>query len=151
VTARPTTSVDFMRKSLQVLIPKKFRRVTIVYDMDGQTLKKAATDAIRFWEPRRLAYNAALAAIVLLYFVQYYPASKSALTFDAALGLFLLAVIANVAYCATYPADIFAQLSGYRDLWRRFRWIVFIAGVLVAAILTRFIALGMFQQSLNLR
>lgn len=66
--------------------------------MDSQTLKDYATDAIRFWEPRRLIYNAALAAIVLFYFFKYYPGSKSEITLNAAQGIFILAVLANVAY-----------------------------------------------------
>ena len=31
----------------------------------GQRLRDAITDALRYWEPRRLAYNAVLALIVL--------------------------------------------------------------------------------------
>ena len=36
--------------------------------MDGQTLKESLTDAIGFWEPRRVIYNIVLTAIVCLYF-----------------------------------------------------------------------------------
>ena len=63
--------------------------------MDSQTLKDYATDAIRFWEPRRLIYNAALAAIVLFYFFKYYPGSKSEITLNGAQGIFILAVLAE--------------------------------------------------------
>jgi hypothetical protein len=48
--------------------------------MDGQSLRESVTGAIRYWEPRRLAYNAALAAIVLIYFGLNYPTSRSALS-----------------------------------------------------------------------
>ncbi len=113
--------------------------------MDSQTLKDYATDAIRYWEPRRLIYNAALAAIVLFYFFKSYPASRSEITWEAAQGIFLLAVLANVAYCTAYIADIFAQMSGFRDLWRKYRWILLAVGVLFAGIITHFFALGMFQ------
>jgi hypothetical protein len=34
--------------------------------MDTTNLRESVTDAIRFWEPRRLIYNAVLAAIVLI-------------------------------------------------------------------------------------
>ena len=103
------------------------------------------TGAIRYWEPRRLIYNAVLAAIVLIYFGIYYPASKSFLSIDSVLFLFLLVVLANVAYCAAYPVDIFVSASSYRDEWQKRRWVVFVIGLLFAAIITRFFALGMFH------
>ena len=87
--------------------------------MERADLGEYATDAIKFWEPRRLLYNLTLAAIVVIYFAIGYPLSKTVLTIDFCLGLFLLAVIANVAYCAAYIVDIFAQGSGFRDMWRR--------------------------------
>jgi hypothetical protein len=65
--------------------------------MDTTNLREGATDAILFWEPRRLIYNAVLAAIVLFYFAKSYPASNLQLTLDSAQGLFILAVLANVA------------------------------------------------------
>jgi len=76
-----------------------------------------------------------------------YPASKAILTLDSILGLFLLVVLANIAYCAAYLADVFTQWSSYRDLWRRFRWILFSVGMLFAGIITRFIAIGIFWPS----
>lgn len=113
--------------------------------MNGADIRNYFTDAIRFWEPRRVLYNAALAAIVVAYFVAEYPASKAALSIDFALGLFLLAVAANVAYCAAYLVDVFVQASGFREVWSRARWVLFAIGTLFAAIITRFIAMGMFK------
>src|SRR6185312_219174 len=115
--------------------------------MDSQTLKESLTDAIRYWELRRLAYNAILALIVIAYFWIDLPASKQIIDADFVLGLFLLVVIANVAYCAAYIADIFAQMSDFRDVWRRTRWIVFAAGTLFAGIITRFIAMAIFPKA----
>jgi hypothetical protein len=63
-------------------------------------MREYFTNAISFWEPRRVIYNAVLAMIVIVYFAIGYPATKALLSIDFALGLFLLAVIANVAYCA---------------------------------------------------
>ncbi len=113
--------------------------------MEATTLRESATDAIRYWEPKRLAYNAALAAIVVVYFLFYFPASKAALSLDTTLRIFLLAVVANVAYCAAYIVDIFAQASGFRDQWRNHRWVLMTIGVLFAGVLARFFVLGMFQ------
>jgi hypothetical protein len=112
--------------------------------MDSPTLREAVTDAIHYWESRRLFYNALLSLIVLFYFFKAYPASKAILRVDSILGLFLLVVLANIAYCAAYFADVFAQWSSYRDLWRRFRWVIFTVGVSFAGIITRFIAIGIF-------
>jgi hypothetical protein len=112
--------------------------------MERADLREYATDAIKFWERWRLLYNLILAAIVITYFAIAYPLSKAVLTIDFCLGLFLLAVIANVAYCAAYIADIFAQASGFRDVWRRYRMVLFVLGTLFASIITRFIAKGMF-------
>lgn len=109
------------------------------------SLRESVTAAIRYWEPRRLVYNGVLAAIVLVYFSLAYPMSRSKISLDLALTLFLLAVLANVAYCAAYVVDIFVSSSGYRDLWHRYRWVVFVIGLLFAATITRFFALGMFQ------
>ena len=112
--------------------------------MDAQTLRETVTAAIRYWEPRRLLYNAVLAAVVLTYFGLNYPSSRSALSVDLVLFVFLLVVLANVAYCAAYPVDIFVCASTYREAWRRYRGIVFLIGLLFAATITRFFALAMF-------
>jgi hypothetical protein len=107
-------------------------------------LRDYATEAIKIWEPWRLLYNLVLAAIVITYFAIGYPASKTFLTVDFCLGLFLLAVIANIAYCAAYIVDIFAQASGFREIWRRYRKVLFVIGTVFAGIITRFVAMGMF-------
>ena len=113
--------------------------------MDAATLREHATDAIKFWERGRVLYNLALAVIVILHFVAGYPLSKAMLSLDFCLGLFLLAVVANIAYCAAYLVDLFAQVSGFRELWRRYRWLLFAIGTTFAAIITHFVAAGMFQ------
>jgi hypothetical protein len=115
--------------------------------MDRLSIREYFTDAIRFWEPRRVVYNLVLAAIVITYFAMGYPVSKSVINLDFALGLFILAVIANIAYCAAYLADVFVQASGFREIWQRSRWILFALGTTFAAVITRFVAMGMFNSS----
>jgi len=112
--------------------------------MDAITIRERATEAIRYWESRRLAYNAVLLAIVVIYFYLGLPHSRQMATLNGILLLFLLAVLSNVAYCAAYVVDIFAQLSGFREEWRRFRWILFAIGIGFAAVLTRFWVMGLF-------
>src|SRR5256712_10232489 len=111
------------------------------------SLREMVTDSIRYWEPRRLIYNAVLALIVLGYFCASWPASRSTFTFDGILFLFVLAVLANICYCAAHVADIFAQFSGFRELWIRFRWMLLVLGVVFAGIITRFFALGFFYHA----
>lgn len=111
--------------------------------MAGEILREYATDAIRYWEPRRVIYNLALAAIVLAYFLIYGIKTRS-YSLNLALILVILGVLANVAYCAAYIVDIFAQMSGFRDQWRKYRWILFSIGLVFAAILTRFWSIGIF-------
>ena len=113
--------------------------------MDTATIRECATDAIRYWEPRRIIYNLVLAAIVLAYFVAGLPFTRGMLNVDFVLGIFLLAVLANVAYCAAYAVDIFAQTSGFRELWQKFRWILFLIGLTFASIITRFWSMALFN------
>jgi hypothetical protein len=103
------------------------------------------TDAIRYWEIRRLFYNGLLALIVLGHFVTAMPASASYVSLNGILGLFVLAVLANVAYCAVYAVDVFIQFSGFRDsraLWRR---AILIVGFAFAGVITHFFSTGIFQ------
>jgi hypothetical protein len=113
--------------------------------MDATTLGDYATDAIKFWERVRILYNLALAAVVVLHFVAGYPASKAVLSLDLCLRVFALAVVANAAYCTAYLVDLFAQASGFRGLWQRYRWLLFAIGTTFAAIITHFVATGMFH------
>ena len=113
--------------------------------MDTLTFRESLAGAIRYWEPRRLIYNVVLAAIVLIYFGINYPATKSLVSIDSVLGLFLLVVLANVAYCAAYVVDIFVSASSDRIQWQNRHWIIFVIGLLFAGIITRFFAVGMFQ------
>jgi hypothetical protein len=71
------------------------------------------TDALRYWELSRLICNGLLALIVLAHFAAAWPLSRSSITLDGVLGLFLLGVLANVAFSAVYLADVFVQFSGF--------------------------------------
>ena len=112
--------------------------------MSSETLRDNATSAIRYWEPRRAIYNLALVAVVVITFCLNLPASKAAFTIDSVLWLFLLAVLANVAYCAAYPVDLFVQASAFREQWQQFRWLLFALGLAFAGVLSRYFAMGLF-------
>jgi hypothetical protein len=78
-------------------------------------------DALRYWERRRIGYNLVLAAIVIGWDVFTWPHYRPALALTPMLQLFVLAVIANVLYCAAYLVDLPTQTSSYREVWRRRR------------------------------
>jgi hypothetical protein len=119
---------------------------------DGQTsgggffarLSGYAASGLRYWEPRRIIYNGVLAVVVMSHFLLAWPESGARLSFDLVLAIFLLAVLANVAYCAAYLADLFVQFAGLQNAWRRGRVVLLSIGTLFAATITHFFAKGMF-------
>ena len=112
----------------------------------GARLREGVTDALRYWEPRRLVFNAVLAVIVLSYFGANWPHSRKVVSLEGVLFVFILAVLANMAYCAAYLGDVFVQLSGLREVWRRMRWILFLIGLTFASIITRWFAMAFFAR-----
>ena len=106
--------------------------------------RDAMSSSIRYWEPRRLVYNGVLLLVVGGWFIAGWPTSKDALNIDLGLGLFVLAVLANVAYCAVYLPDLALQFSTFRDSWLRLRWVLLLLGTSFAAVITHFFAQGMF-------
>ena len=58
-------------------------------------------------------------------------------------------MVANVAYCAAYLVDVFVQASEFPDTWQRSRWVLFAIGTTFAAVITRFVAVGMFHPALR--
>ena len=115
--------------------------------MTEVTVRDALTDAIRYWEVRRIAYNIILAVVVILEFLLQWPESRMALSANLVQTLFILAVLANVAYCAAYVVDVAAQYSGFRTTWKRYRWLLFAVGVVFAGIIAKFFAAGMFSHA----
>lgn len=113
----------------------------------GTRIRQAVSDALAYSEPRRIVYNAVLALIVVTYFVFNGPHSRSAVSVDGVLILFVLAVLANVCYCAAYLGDVFVQVSGFREAWQKWRWLLFAIGMAFAAIITRWLAIGFFARS----
>jgi hypothetical protein len=105
-------------------------------------LSAYAADALRYWEPRRLIYNGVLAAVVLGHVFLGWPASREKMSFDVLLGAFVLAVLANVAFCAVYAIDLFVQFSGLDAEWRVGRVILLIVGTAFAAAITHFVVQG---------
>lgn len=102
------------------------------------------TDALRFWELGRIPYNVALAALVLLAIgPSLFASATSWESWAPFRPIFLiLAVLANVLYCAAYPVDLFVQASDFRDGWRKWRWALWLIGTALALAFAWLILLG---------
>ncbi|PZO48879.1 MAG: hypothetical protein DCF16_15650 [Alphaproteobacteria bacterium] len=98
------------------------------------------TDALAFWEPARIVYNLVLAIISAVILAP--PLMSGALPFDqvSAPMLIVMAVLANVAYCAAYPIDLFVQASAFRDARMAWRAGILLVGIVFAGALTWLVA-----------
>jgi hypothetical protein len=110
----------------------------------GTRLGGYIANALRYWERQRLIYNAILALVVVGHFVAAWPQSRQQLSIDLLLGLFVLAVLANMLYCAVYVVDLFVQFSGLDQAWRKGRVVLLIVGTAFAAVMAHYAAMGMF-------
>lgn len=73
-------------------------------------------EAIRYWEPRRLPYNLALAGVTATWLMVTWPHFRPALNLSSLSQLVLLAALANLCYCAAYLVDLSIQRSRFRAL-----------------------------------
>ena len=95
-------------------------------------------EAIRFWEPRRVVYNLALSAVAVVWLFVTWPHFRAALTLTSLFLFAILALLANACYCAVYLVDIPLQHSALAAVWRRRRWLLFLAGTLFAILLENY-------------
>ena len=101
-------------------------------------VRATLADAARFWEPRRILYNLVLAAATIAWFVHTWPNFREAFTLQGIIPLSVLALIANILYCAAYFIDVPMQLTPFSALWKRRRWILWLAGTLLAFVITNY-------------
>lgn len=116
--------------------------------MPQVTARDALSEAVRYWEPRRILYNCVLLFVVAAVYYANLPKARLNLTFDTLQGLFVLAVLANVAYCAAYVADVAAQLTTFRPIWLRFRWALLLVGLAFSSVLANLFSHGFFAHPL---
>jgi len=114
--------------------------------MDHPDTHHVVGDALRYWERHRIVYNLVLLVVVAAIFGANAAAFGRIVSLDLFLQLFLLAVLANVAYCAAYPVDFTVQWSTLRPSWLRMRWIVFLIGLAFATTIAQFIARGLLAE-----
>lgn len=92
----------------------------------------AMRDAARWWEPRRILYNCALGAVFVALTVRTWPRLEPELNSSAVAPLIVLALLANLCYCAAYVVDLAAFSSAEPRHRNRWRWALFSAGTLCA-------------------
>jgi uncharacterized MAPEG superfamily protein len=102
-------------------------------------------DAFRYWEMRRMPYNALLALVALAWLAFTWPHFRSATHLmwvppgeqhSVLVLLATLALLANICYTAAYIVDIPLQASS--TLWKRQRWILWLAGTIFAILLENY-------------
>lgn len=101
-------------------------------------IQEVFTDAIRFWELRRIAYNVVLTVVVVGWLACTWPHFRNAMTLHALGVMVVLAVLANVCYSAAYVVDVPMQLSNFRAGWQRWRWMLWLAGTLFAVLIENY-------------
>jgi len=106
--------------------------------------KQSVADALRYWEPRRVLYNALLTTVAVSWVVFTWPHFRSVQLMGIPPGdsqpvlliLVILAFLANVCYCAAYVVDIPLQLTF--ATWRKYRWALLLIGILFALLVENY-------------
>ena len=95
-------------------------------------------DALRYWEPRRLVYNGALAALAAGWLVLTWPHFRPALTLGNFGRVVILAGIWNLCYCLAYVVDVPMQ-AAFPDTSRRpWRFPLWLLGTLFALLVAQY-------------
>jgi hypothetical protein len=102
------------------------------------SVRATLADAARFWEPRRILYNLLLAAATLAWFAHAWPNFREEFTLSGIIPLSVLALLANLLYCAAYFIDVPMQLTPFSAPWKRRRWMLWLAGTLLAFVITNY-------------
>ncbi len=102
------------------------------------SLGESIANAMRFWEPRRLGYNFVLTTVTLAWLLGTWPHFRPAFTLASLLRLAILALLANVCYCAAYFVDIPLQYAASTALWSRWRSGLWWVGTLLATLFTNY-------------
>src|SRR4051812_7131814 len=95
-------------------------------------------EAAKFWERGRIWYNAVLCLAVLVWVVLTWPHFRPALNFVALGKMLVLALLANLCYCAGYVAELFMQPLVAAMSRRRVRQVLWVLGMLFALILENY-------------
>ena len=106
--------------------------------------KQSVANALRYWETRRVLYNAVLTAVAAGWVILTWPHFRSVHlmgippgdTHPALMILIILAFLANVCYSAAYLVDIPLQLTF--ATWRKYRWALLLTGTFFAILVENY-------------
>lgn len=99
--------------------------------------------AVRFWEFARILYNLALLTLVMILLFVNLGAVEWSVIVSWAPGMFMLAIVANVLFCAAYPLDLIAQATPLNAYITPIRWTLLVLGTLQAIALAVILLFGM--------
>ncbi len=85
-----------------------------------------------------MIYNALLLAVTFAWVIITWPHFRPALTWSSLPPMGVLALLANICYCAAYLVDIPMQTSPFGEAWKRWRWILWLTGTLFALVLASY-------------
>lgn len=88
--------------------------------------------AVRWWERRRITYNAVLTALFVALTIRTWPRLRPELGPDKILPLIVLALLANLCYSTAYLLDPLLSASPNARIRHRARLAVWVAGMLLA-------------------
>jgi hypothetical protein len=98
------------------------------------SFKESLSNAVRFWEPRRILYNLVLALFVILWIVRTWPHFRPVMRLINLARLAILAILANVCYSSAYLLDFPLQHSTESSARSKWRWGLWTAGMLLAVL-----------------
>jgi hypothetical protein len=104
-----------------------------VYGPDDDT--GSWRDAARWWEPRRLAYNAVLFLVFAALAARTWERFAPELSLGNVGRLFVLALLANLCYSTAYPADLALQTVRAPTKRASWRWAIWSAGTVLAVLI----------------
>ena len=104
----------------------------------SDSFRSLLLDAARFWEPRRVLYNFILFLVTVTWIMATWPHFRPALTLTSLFLMSILALIANACYSAAYFVDIPMQSTATGASRNRFRWGLWILGMLFAFVLANY-------------
>jgi branched-subunit amino acid transport protein AzlD len=92
-------------------------------------------DAVRWWERRRITYNAVLTALFVVLTIRTWPRLQPELGPDKILPLLVLALLANLCYSTAYLLDPLLSASLNVRIRHGARLAVWVAGMFLAMLI----------------
>ena len=99
-------------------------------------LRKVMSDALGFWEPRRIAYNMLLLIIAIAFLSSDWRHGEVDADFQLFALLAAYLVLANLLFCAAYLSELLAARLDCRLQWQRWRNVSYYAALVVTIALS---------------